>query len=356
MSDNGKIVRASASDTIIAEAASWIAQLDSDNMTNADRLALREWAARSPRHLEELKRLGGMWSDIDAVLQAELPENDVGSLFRIISAAARINPRPLFGAVVASISVMIVVFTMTSFFVRPAPPYEAVYHVHEGENKQFSLPDGSLVHLNTDSLVGVGFTTTARDIRLIRGEAHFEVVKDSSRPFRVYAGTSVVQALGTSFSVRFDAHDTSVLVTEGVVEFTSIPELFSSNDAQPAPIIDPNNTVLSAGQVAQLRRNTNQPELTVSQISEKKIDAKLAWRKGLIIFDGEPLTYVVSEISRYTPSNVIISDPEIRNMPIGGVFPAGEVDSLLGALETSFGVDITRVDQNTIYLSKREAG
>ena len=58
-----------------------------------------------------------------------------------------------------------------------------------------------MVHLNTRSRVEVNFTGAARDIRLLEGEALFTVARDPARPFTVYAGTNIIQAVGTQFNV-----------------------------------------------------------------------------------------------------------------------------------------------------------
>ena len=59
----------------------------------------------------------------------------------------------------------------------------------------------------------------AREIYLRKGEAHFQVAHDRSRPFLVHAGDAVVRAVGTAFEVRVltDQH-VDVVVNEGRVE------------------------------------------------------------------------------------------------------------------------------------------
>ena len=54
-------------------------------------------------------------------------------------------------------------------------------------------------------------------MQLVRGEAHFVVAADASRPFVVSAGAVSVRAVGTEFVVRYSAREIGVLVTEGRV-------------------------------------------------------------------------------------------------------------------------------------------
>ncbi len=358
MTDRSTIIPGPDNDTITAEAASWIAQIDSETMTDADRLVLREWAARSPRHLSELRRLGDMWCDIDAVLEGALPDaGRDGSVLGVLAAGARVRPVPVYGALAAGIALIIATVAAVPMLNLPEvnEPYIVAFQVDEGQNDAFDLRDGSSVHLNTDSLIEVEFDEQARKVRLIRGEVHFDIARDADRPFLVYAGGSVVRAVGTAFSVRVGEKDTSVIVTEGVVAFSALTDLVEASAVETNAVLDANDTVLRAGQSAQLRQEAGAPELTVKSISADVISNRLAWREGLLVFDGEPLTYVIDEISRYTPMRVVISDPEIRDLPIGGVFNAGEVTALLGALEASFGIEVDRVDENLIYLSRKPA-
>lgn len=342
-------------DVIASEAASWIAQLDGKQMTDADRIALREWVTRSPRHRVELEKLAHLWCEFDT-LTNELFEGleSPPSFTQAITAGFRVRPSRAFGFVAAcACAFMLIAAISVSLptFLGNAP-YQVTYNVLEGEHKEISLPDGSSLHLNTSSLIEVVYTKEKREIRLARGEAHFTVAKDETRPFVVHAGGSMVTAVGTAFSVRLDQGDTSVIVTEGVVEFSSMTSDDASTDnaSQPA-----GSTTLSAGQRVQLTQNANAQELTIKPISEENMKKELAWRRGLLVFEGEPLTHVIDEFSRYTTLQVVISDPEIRDIPIGGVFNAGEIQGLLGALQTSFGVEAIEIEENVIYLSKTES-
>ena len=59
----------------------------------------------------------------------------------------------------------------------------------------------------------------------------------------------------------------------------------------------------------------------------------------------------MNEISRYTNTKIVISDPEIRNIRVGGYFQAGETESLLTVLENNFDININRINDNLVYLT-----
>src|SRR5262249_36863484 len=86
--------------------------------------------------------------------------------------------------------------------------------------------DGSTIVLNTDTEIDADLARGTRSIKLIRGEAEFEVAKDSRRPFLVYAGDHLVKAVGTAFTVCLRQKNVEVMVSEGVVE------LLARNDVE----------------------------------------------------------------------------------------------------------------------------
>lgn len=70
----------------------------------------------------------------------------------------------------------------------------------KGSKGRFSLPDGSVVWLNSETKLTYP-SQFASDKRLVslEGEAYFEVAKDTKKPFVVQAGEIEVEVLGTSF-------------------------------------------------------------------------------------------------------------------------------------------------------------
>ena len=83
--------------------------------------------------------------------------------------------------------------------------------------EQRTLADGSVVELNRGAVVTERFTPDERRVQLVRGEAHFKVAKDLSRPFVVEVAGIAVRAVGTALNVRLDSAAVDILVTEGQV-------------------------------------------------------------------------------------------------------------------------------------------
>jgi len=323
------------------EACAWIAQLDGNTPSQEDLTAFREWINRSPQHGQEIKRLSVLWSDLNIMTELAIP---------IKKRRQAMSDRFLLrGAVIALLVVLSV--APAAFHFRPRTPVAAnvLYSTDVGEQKPITLADGSRVLLNTDSRIQVNYSAQQREVFLLRGEAYFEVAHNAERPFLVYAGANMVRAVGTAFTVYLKKQDIEVVVTEGIVELSAMANGSGGRTAK--NLIKPAIKLadIKAGQSADF----NQEVESIQPVMPLEIKRKLSWREGILAFSGEPLEQVVAEISRYTPVTIVISDPAIRNVRIGGYFKVGATDALLEALETSFGVRVNRVNDKLVYLAAK---
>ena len=335
-----------------SEAASWIAQLDSGVFNDADRLALREWASRSPRHAYELHQFVDSWLEIDEILNESAPCDEAAVSFAGVMGSF-ISTRPV--AFAASV-VCFFCAVFSSVYVAAnldSQHHEARFASVIGEQKIVNLPDGSSVHLNTNSMLEIDFNADARIIKLVEGEALFDVKKDRARPFIVVAGDSIVKAIGTTFSVRLNEQDTSVLVAEGVVEVAGISGADGVDIAISRNFRTINDSVqVSQGQAAVLDDSRTE----VKSIGTDQVEARLAWQEGLLIFNGDTLEYALGEVARYSDVSIVISDPALKQMKIGGVFPTKDVDRILQALSSSFGIEVRQVSEKVYHLQRAREG
>lgn len=230
-----------------------------------------------------------------------------------------------------------------------------------GQLEEFALSDGSVMKLNTNSQAEVDFHAARRRIRLLKGEAFFDVAHDASRPFLVVAGDKTVKAVGTAFSVRWTDDDLSVTVSEGRVAFAPVESLQTAQSSQAAIIESggeaaPGEIVISAE--APLFLDAGQklsfadkgvPTL-IASVSPHEIQTELSWREGFLDFSQTPLSEIIDEINRYTTVRIEISDQELRELEFGGIFRTGEIEPLLDALELSFDIQVDRVDEEYVRI------
>jgi transmembrane sensor len=340
-------------------AASWVAAIDRGLEANEE-CALSEWLEASPFHGEMLVKCASMWDLLD-VLQpiaklmpidqtlAVTQTSSVGDSLEAANESVWFKPMAMVASVLLLVSITvflnlpdrstpIVGASEDSSIVAQEQQYKPkIYRAAVGEISIIPLSDGSVLELNTDSVVAVRFTKSQRNIELMQGEVYFDVAKDATRPFVVKVGEDEVTAIGTAFSV--DAGNLlkkqhsvdEVIVTEGKVRV-------KRRNSQ-APIY------LVTGQKVTARDDI----LQVS--SEADSDSLLAWREGVVVFEGESLTEVVREIDRYTPLKFRIVDKELASISVGGLFKTGDLDQLLLVLENNFGVVSQKIG-NEVILSK----
>jgi transmembrane sensor len=203
--------------------------------------------------------------------------------------------------------------------------------------KKIVLDDGSIVHLNTHSAIRVRLSSDHREVTLERGEALFKVAHDSSRPFDVEAAGTTVRAVGTEFSVRlrepgeqtFGRKDVEVLVKEGRVAIDPPKGELERTAALPASV-----STLSAGETVTISAN----RVHVEKVADTDVDRKLSWTEGRLWFERQRLADVVAEFNRYNRRQMVIADPAIADIRIGGGFEATDPESFVAALERTFGI------------------
>jgi transmembrane sensor len=214
-----------------------------------------------------------------------------------------------------------------------------LYRTEVGERRVVLLRDGSRVTLNTASTVEVAFTRAQRRVRLVRGEALFEVAHDAAKPFLVDAGAARFQALGTAFNVRVRPDVVELTVTQGVVAVV----------AGESGVQRPVAAKISAGAGAVVRSGAVAP----TALDDQHLRQRTAWQDGVLEFDGESLAQVVAEFNRYRNQPIVIGDARLETLQIGGRFEVDEADKFLTALTSSFPIAaITTADGGVMLVEK----
>ena len=347
-----------ASSLVESEALAWIAQLNGDNVSEKDLAAFRSWVNRSPAHQKEIKELSELWTGLNVLTVMDEPIRQADKLSKQLrKKRARQDWRrkamlPAF-SVATILAIVAVAPTILSRNDAPTS-YEAqvnvplVFKTAKGEHQKHSLEDGSVITLNTDSYVEVAFTEGQRDIRLLKGEALFSVAHDEQRPFLVFANDGIVRAVGTEFSVHITDLAVEVIVSEGSVELSMLNPTQSATSAAEAVTKVASLGIVKAGHSAQVKSS----QASITNVSDEVINAELSWRVGRLDFTGEGLEEAIAEYTRYSDTNIIIIDPELKDIRLGGSFPTNEPDLFLKSLEFNFGIKVEKADNSQVYLSK----
>lgn len=214
-----------------------------------------------------------------------------------------------------------------------------LYRTRLGERRVVTLADGSRIHLNTASTVEVAMEERRRRVHLVQGEALFEVAHDPARPFLVDAGSARLRAVGTAFNVRIRESLVELTVTEGVVAVGQNGNLV--RETTTPHIVAGDGAVIRSGAVAPTVLNAD------------LLRQRTAWQDGVIELDGETLPQAVEEFNRYRKRPIIVGDPRLANLRVGGRFEVDEADKFLTALESSFAVDAITAADGSIMLVVR---
>lgn len=344
MDKRSEVVSLRTAETIENEAADWLAKLDGGDLTGQDRRDLTRFLSRGPEYVEALRSYAALWSDMDVLLN-ELSDLEADKTRKPVPAF--LGSRPVFTALAAMFVVAIGLLLWTAIPIEQPQTMETSFHATGiGKQELETFSDGSTAHLNTNSVIEIEYSESARIVRLMRGEALFDVAHDPARPFVVFVGDNLVKAVGTKFVVRLTSESIIVTVSEGQVQ------LSKRNDAvAPASATQEQEVILvSEGQEAEIDEKLAAPEL--KEIDADALDRKLSWTAGQLIFNDERLEQVILEISRYLPDRIIIDDPELRDIRINGRFEIGETDALLEAIEMAFDLEARRIGDRTIQISR----
>jgi transmembrane sensor len=331
------------------EAAAWIWRMESGAVSGADPEEFEAWLRQDPRHRRAVDELSKVWEALDGVTEARRSAGTLPPAAGTEPHAAVHHRRPLWFA--AAAAVLVAAVGATLWLSKGSETQVVATAV--GQHRNVVLADGTRVSLNTNTIVETNIGRRSREIFLRKGEAHFEVAQDRSRPFLVHAGDAVVRAVGTEFEVRLRAdRHVDVLVTEGRVEVqpdAPNPESRATVGARAASIPVVRIRAVNAGE-ALSTATTNYPVVTVSP---EQLSSELAWRDGAVVFDSEPLAEAIAEIQRYTDSPIIISDPAITTLPVGGRFKTDDLQGFLDGLQAALPVKIRRTADGVVYVDPR---
>lgn len=335
------------------QASAWLARLDA-GASEAELEALHRWLDENPAHLPMLMEMASLWDELGVL--SEL--SDMFPLKPQAPAPRRAPYRRALLAAAASLLVAAAGFGLLRTDPRddsaaaPAAVAEIDplrYETRIGEQATHVMADGSQIILNTNTLIEVEYSAGERNIWLRRGEGHFTVTKDANRPFRVHAGKGMAEAVGTAFAVQNrEREGMEVTVTEGRVNLSQLsaaaaaPDDAGSHDAAAAPV------ELVAGERGKVADGDGAIEKEV--VAPMEIEARLAWRHGMLIFEDDPLAEVLQEFSRYTAVR-IEADESVRDIPVNGYLLAGDVEALIAHLRDGFNIQVQQISADHIVLT-----
>jgi transmembrane sensor len=270
----------------LKDAAHWFAVLHRNVTTLEERAAFDQWHADHD-HRSALARMERAWQSAGLLTRQTMEDGTSDDVPRSRRGLLRAG---MMAGLAASITVG--TFSARNGKWLSRPDWDGQMETGVGEQREITLPDGSVIHLNVMTRVKWRVTSLERKVLLESGDALFTVAKNPEKPFAVLAAGARVTVLGTIFSVSLRDQVIGVMVREGHVAFTPQP----SEKVQ-----------LFAGQSVMFTGHALGPVTVVApdQVGE--------WCDHFVTFEKTALRDVVRELGRYFPMLVRVEPAVAAN-------------------------------------------
>jgi transmembrane sensor len=203
------------------------------------------------------------------------------------------------------------------------------------EVRSLTLADGSRMILAPRSAIALDDTPGQRGVRLLQGEAYFEVTPDAARPFRVLSGDVVTTVLGTEFEVARQDGATAVTVKGGRVRV----EDASASPPVSAQLSDGDWLRVSARGVPEQRRR--EPGDVAS------------WTSGLFVARNLPIGEIVDRLRAYYGGTIVVADDAFADRLVNGAYDLRLPEATLRNLAAAHDATVRKVSPWVLVVTAR---
>ncbi|WP_444903919.1 FecR family protein [Microbulbifer sp. CnH-101-E] len=336
------------SDESLDQACAWVARLRSEAMSSAEKHEFEAWLSASEAHRQAFDEVVELWGDLGALAHMPIdqlfPESVPSPHTQNGKAQEKKRVQPIhwglpqwfIGGGLATCGVFLAVWVGLQWLGNSKNDQQ-VYITQLGEIRTISLPDGSEVKLNSNSEFRVSFSRKERQTQLLRGEAFFDVARQTARPFTVAAGSASIRVLGTEFNVELNPKNTRVSVTEGKV---------SVSETEKTPGLTPDSVTLIKNQKVSVS------DQGLTQVQRTSPEEATDWTRGILVFERTPLKEALQELNRYLATPVVAA-PQIEGRLVSGTFAISDPDNTLEAITTALDLQQDRSNNNLTILSPK---
>ncbi|MCO3489237.1 DUF4880 domain-containing protein [Pseudomonas aeruginosa] len=264
------------------QAAEWAIRLDGGDLDRSRREALDGWLAADPRHPAALALAQRTWKQLGSLAE---PRTMVQT--PVASAPRRAGGRRKGWRGWAAAAAVLLALGSAWNERDAGVSWLADHATGKGEVRILRLVDGSEVELDAQSAIDVAYDSRERRVRLLEGSAIFRAAPRAgreTRPFVVESAGGSTRALGTRFLVSRN-DDGSVQVPLG-----------------------------------------------------GRLDDLTSWRRGLLVFDEQPLGEVVARLNRYRPGHLLVAPGALAQRRVSGVFRVADLEASLQSISDELGV------------------
>jgi transmembrane sensor len=315
----------SASSPLDDEAYEWVKRFAGPGGRRADVAALKEWMARSAAHAEAFDRVSRTWVSLELVSEKLMARELVYS--ESLHRAWQGEPvRPtlgrrvlLGGGLAASVAGIAVIAVRPPLELWPSlSELTADFRTSAGEQRELMLAGRVLIDLNTRTSLAVG-SAYASEARLVAGEALI-----SSPPqvaFTLVAGDGRVVASGARFNARIEDRGVCITCMSGDVLVKQ------GTSTMPLP---------AGQQLVYSNRGMERP-VTIDPATVA------SWHDGVVLFESTPVTDVITEVNRYRPGKIILTNRELGRRLFDARLRIENIGNVVRQIELAFGAHATEL-------------
>jgi transmembrane sensor len=299
------------------EDASYIDEVFCDNNKEKDlkHLLLRQFYELLPEDEEDKKNLDHILYRIHYDINTRLSAQKTWLFDNIIKWSLRIA-----GIIILPLVIFIGIHTYKDTYLKKQSWVEI--KAPAWTRAQFSLPDGTIGWLNSNSSIKYNGNFNADRQITLKGEAFFDVFKDKKRPFIVNTPEINIKVLGTRFNIASYENEKTV---EVVLEEGKI--LLHNKEMNKSYSMNPNDLFVY--------------DKTLKSFSNKVIEPQkyLSWTEGKLIFRNDPLDVIARRLERWYDIDVEVNISSVEDLRWRATFLNEPIEVVLRLMKRSLPLD-----------------
>lgn len=304
------------------QALRWVIRCSAGPLPERQQRTLQRWLQADPRHALAWRQQQAFWQGLDAAgpeVLAALPE-----LTADRQGLRPIAPRRLPWLLASAAAVVLMVTAAPHALLLARSDLRS-----SDAPRVVQLEDGSTAVLDAGTALALEFDGQQRRLRLLRGQAWFQVTHEA-RPFQVEAAGGRVRDIGTAFSVSMQDTTVTTQVSEGVV------------DVRPG---DGSVQRLHAGQSRTFRDGR-----WLQPVRLEDAEAVAPWRRGEVAIDNLPAAQAIADLARYRRAPVWVLGGQGANVRVSGLFHLQQPDTAIDAVAAQAGLRVQRLPGGAMVL------
>ncbi|MFT4090770.1 MAG: FecR domain-containing protein [Asticcacaulis sp.] len=314
------------------EATDWLIRLQDAPEDAELQAAFEAWLvadADNMRVWQTQKRVYDLMAEAPAALKAQWPDKPLSETVSKITPAPRRShsvrargplrtlPRKVMAVVSVAAAACVMMTIAPDIWLR----MQADAVTATAQTRTVNLPDGSQAVLAPDSALKIAYGDGRREVRLLRGQAWFDVQPDPQRPFEVRSGKARTTVLGTAFNVRHQSDDLQVAVERGHVQVS-----YGAAWAD-----------LRAGQWVEIDADGQ------TRSGTQPVSRTAMWKNARIVARDRTVADTLEDIRPWYSGHILITRSDLSQAKVTGVYDTRDPEAAVRAVVSVYGGKVHRV-------------